>query len=328
MRILVLGGGTFVGPALVDDALGRGWSVTTFNRGRTGSPRPGVERLTGDRTRPADLEQLRGREWDAVLDTWSGAPAATRDVTRVLAGSVGHYGYGSSRSVYRWPLPAGADESAPVVDASPDATEAEYDALKRGSELAVLDAVGDRALLARAGLVLGPRENVGRLPWWLRRLERGGRVLAPGPQDRPIQYVDARDLAAWMLDCAAAGTVGAFNAVSPPGYTTIGALLAACRDVTGSTAELVWVPAPEVLAAGIEPWTQLPIWVPPDGEYASLHDADTSRAAAAGLRCRPMAETVADTWAWLQQAGDPEPPAGRPAPGLDPAVEERVLATR
>lgn len=326
MRLLVLGGGTFVGPAVLDDALGRGWTVTTFNRGRTGPARSGVERLVGDRTRPQDLAVLCGREWDAVIDTLSGAPAATREVARVLAGLVGHYGYVSSRSVYRWPMPAGADESAPVVAASPDATDGDYAELKRGSELAVLEAFGAAALLARAGLVLGPRENIGRLPWWLRRLERGGRVLAPGPVDRPLQYVDARDLAGWMLDCAAAGTGGTFNAVSPPGHTTMGALLSACREVTRSVAELVWAPPAEILAAGIEPWTQLPIWVPPDGEYAGLHDGDTRRAAAAGLHCRPVRETVADTWAWLQEAGDPEPATGRPDSGLDPAVEERVLA--
>jgi 2'-hydroxyisoflavone reductase len=249
---------------------------------------------------------IGSQSWDAVIDTWSGAPRAVQDATRILRDRVGHYGYVSSRSVYRWPIPVGLDESAEVVDADPASPErSDYAVAKRGGELAALAAFEGRALAARAGLILGPYERVGRLPWWLRRLERGGPVLAPGPRDRPLQYIDGRDLAEWMLSAAEQGLGGVYNTVSQPDHTTIGALLDAASAVTGGGAELVWV-SPQVIAdAGIAPWTELPIWVPPDGELAGLHAGDVTAAFAHGLRCRPVGATVADTWAWLQAEGDP-----------------------
>ncbi len=327
MRLLVLGGTRFVGRAVVEEALRRGDQITTVNRGVSGTPTTGVRAVHVDRTDHDALAAALGNdEWDAVIDTWSSAPSVVRASASLLADRVGHYGYVSSRSVYRWPMPSGLDESAPVVDGDPAGTDgSDYAAAKRGAELAVLEAFPDRALLARAGLVLGPYENVGRLPWWLGRTARGGRVLAPGPQDRPLQYVDARDLAAWMLDAAQRGLGGAFNAVSTPGHTTIGELLATCNEVTGRHAELVWVPAEAIEAAGLSGWTQLPIWVPPTGELAGLHDGDVSAAHAEGLRCRPVRETVADTWLWLQDEGFPAPMRDRPAIGLDPGIEQRVL---
>jgi nucleoside-diphosphate-sugar epimerase len=329
MRLLVLGGTQFVGRAVVAAALQRGGKVTAVNRGLRGAPAEGAETLHADRTVPGALEAALGnRSWDAVIDTWPGAPRVVAESARLLAGRAGHYGYVSSRSVYRWPVAPGLDETAPVVDADAGSgASSDYAAAKRGGEIAACAAFGDHALLARAGLILGPHENVGRLPWWLRRLERGGRVLAPGPPGRPLQFIDARDLASWLLDCAEQGRGGAFNAVSPPGHATMASLLLAAAEVTGSGAQLVWASPEAIAAAGIEAWTELPIWLPPTGESAGLHAGDVSRARAAGLRCRPVAQTVADTWQWLQAEGDPQPPPGRPAPGLDPVKEEQVLAT-
>jgi nucleoside-diphosphate-sugar epimerase len=326
MRLLVLGGTHHVGRAVVETALARGDEVTTLNRGLSRAPAPGVEALIADRTdRDALRRAIADREWDAVIDTWSGPPRAVRDACELLAGRTGHYGYVSSRSVYRWPIPPGADESAPVVDADPGAEDDEdYAAAKRGGELAALEWFGDRALLARAGLILGPYENVGRMPWWLRRIERGGRVLAPEPE-RPLQYIDARDLARWMLSAADRRISGAFNTVSPTGYCTMRELLETAVRVTGADAELVWVSPDVIEEAGISPWTELPIWLPQDEEYAGMHDSDVSAAVGAGLTFRPMAETVADTWAWLQAEGDPDPAPGAPRHGLDPDKERRVL---
>ncbi|GAA3092590.1 hypothetical protein GCM10010485_33520 [Streptosporangium carneum] len=217
-------------------------------------------------------------------------------------------------------------ETAPVVDGDPDDDAVEdYAVAKRGGELAALRAFGDRALLARAGLVLGPYEDVGRLPWWLRRVERGGRVLAPADPARPLQYIDARDLAVWMLAAAERGLGGAFNTVSRPGHTTMGELLDEAVKTTGSDAELVWV-APEALEeAGIGPWVELPIWAPDDAEYGGMHNGDVSAVHDAGLVCRPAGETVADTWAWLQREGDPRLRTDRPQVGLDPDEERQVL---
>jgi nucleoside-diphosphate-sugar epimerase len=291
-----------------------------------------VDAIRVDRTAPGALAAaLDGRSFDAVIDTWSGAPCVVRDSARTLAGHAGHYGYVSSISVYRWPYPDGVAETAPVVDSDPDSADRDdYPAAKRGAERAVLEAFGDAALLARAGLILGPYEDIGRLPWWLRRIERGGRMLAPGPPDRPLQFIDARDLAAWMLSCAERGLGGVFNATSRPGHTTMASLLATARRVVGSDAELVWVTPEAIEAAGILPWTELPIWTPPTGDLAAVHTRAVTRAHDAGLRCRPADETVADTWRWLRDDWGPRPlppPRGPFRIGLDPAKEERLLAS-
>lgn len=321
MRLLVLGGTHHVGRAVVETALARGDEVVTVNRGRTGSDVAGVEARHADRLDPDSVARAVGEDtFDAVVDTWSGAPVAVRDAARLLSGRAGHYTYVSSRSVYAWPW--GGDERAAVVDGDPGSPEsADYAAAKRGGELAVLQEFDRPALLARAGLVLGPYEQVGRLPFWLQRIAAGGRVPAPGPHDRPLQLVDARDLARWVLDHR---PVGVFNTVSRPGHTTIGELLEECVRVTGSGAELVWLDPGVVEAAGVAPWTELPIWTPPTGEMACVHEADASAAYAAGLVCRPAGETVADTWAWLLREGVPEQPAGRPRSGMDAAAEQRL----
>jgi 2'-hydroxyisoflavone reductase len=328
MRLLVLGGSSFVGRAVVEDAIGRGWDVATFNRGRGAWAHPDAERLVGDRHDPATLGPLGARDWDVVLDTWAGAPRAARDAAQQLSPRTAQYAYISSGSVYAPPPRLGGDESQPTVAASPDAADGEYAECKRGAELAIEDAFADRALLVRSGLILGPHEDVGRLPWWLLRIARGGEVLAPGPAEQPLQLIDARDLARWTLDAAAAGRGGAFNAVSRRGHATMGSLLEACAAATGAAATLVWATPEQIAAAGIEPWTELPIWLPPDHEYAGLHGAEVEKAHAAGLTTRPVAETVADTWAWLESV-DRDPPrrADLPAPGLDPGRERALLAT-
>ncbi|MFF7529616.1 NAD-dependent epimerase/dehydratase family protein [Streptomyces bobili] len=329
MRLLVLGGTEFAGRAVVEAALGRGWAVTVLNRGRH-APVPGARTLVGDRTAPGGLDALQDGEWDAVVDTWSAAPRAVHEAARLLRGRARRYVYVSSCSVYTWAPPAGYAEDAPLVEgAEPDAEQTDYARDKRGGELAAVDAFGEAdSLLVRAGLILGPYENVGRLPWWLSRTARGGPVLAPGPRELPLQYVDVRDLAEWILGAVEQGLSGPFNLISPQGHATMGELLEACVRVTGGPAELRWTAPETVLDAGIEPWTQLPVWVPPGSDmHDALHSADVSRAVATGLTCRPVAETVADTWRWLQEIGGEAPlRPDRPQKGLDPEVEAKVLA--
>ncbi|MFJ7148052.1 NAD-dependent epimerase/dehydratase family protein [Streptomyces sp. NPDC100445] len=331
MRLLVLGGTEFVGRAVVEGALGRGWEVTVFHRGRHRPP-PGARVLHGDRTAAGGLAALAaaGGGWDAVVDTWSGAPRAVDAAARLLRGRAGRYVYVSSRSVYAWPRVAGDAEDAPLVEgAAAGAESTDYARDKRGGELAAVGAFGAAgSLLVRAGLILGPYENVGRLPWWLNRMARGGPVLAPGPGGLPVQYVDARDLADWLLGAVEGELGGPYNLAGPLGHTTTEELLRACARVTGARAELRWTDPEVILGAGIEPWTELPVWVPPDSElHTAVYGADVSRALATGLVCRPVAETVADTWRWMTEAGGTVPPRpDRPAPGLDPRVEARVLA--
>jgi nucleoside-diphosphate-sugar epimerase len=326
MRLLMLGGTEFVGRAVADEGLRRGWQVTLFNRGQHASP-AGAAALHGDRTARGGLAALERGEWDAVVDTWSGAPRAVRDATRLLAERADRYTYISSRSVYAAPA-AGLNETGPVVDGSPDADEVAYPQDKRGGELAAEAAFGERALLVRAGLILGPRENLGRLPWWLNRIARGGPVLAPGPRDLPLQYIDVRDLATWTLDAINQGLGGPYNLVSPSGHATMCELLDACVRVTGSDADLRWCEPDPIIAAGVQPWTELPIWVPPGDLHDAMHRGDVRKALTAGLACRPIGATVADTWAWLESIdGAPPQRPDRPRPGLDPEVEARILAS-
>jgi len=331
MRLLILGGTRFAGRAVVEAAQAEGIDVTTLNRGLSGRNAGGVRVLTADRTDPAALAGALGDQtWDAVIDTWSGAPKAVADGCAALAGRAGHYCYVSTISVYADPLPPQADEHAPLVDADPDRAEpltdlADYPAVKRGAELAALRAFGDRALIARPGLILGPYENIGRLPWWLRRIERGGNVLAPGDPATPLQYIDVRDLAGWLVNAARRGLTGAFNLTGKPGHATMGELLDAAVEVIRTDAALVWIPQERVLDAGVSPWTELPIWLPRDPEYDNHNKVDSSAARETGLADRPVRETVAATWAWLQAEGDPPP---RPGIGLDPAREQAVLNAR
>ncbi|MET7615357.1 NAD-dependent epimerase/dehydratase family protein [Streptomyces sp. NPDC005408] len=332
MRLLILGGTEFVGRAVVESALARGWEVTVFHRGRHEAP-AGVATLLGDRTAPDGLAALAEGAWDVVVDTWSAAPSAVRDAARLLAGRVGRHVYVSSSSVYAWPPAVGYDETGPVVESSADAVDVPYAEAKRGGELAAVESFGeDRSLLVRAGLIIGPWENIGRLPWWLRRMARGGPVLAPGPRDTPLQYIDVRDLADWIVQAAEQGLSGPYNLVSEQGHATIGELLEACARVTGTTGatpELRWTPAEAILAAGVEPWTDLPIWIPRAERpelFNAVHGVGVARALESGLRCRPVADTVRDTWAWLQSIGGTAPQrADRPVVGLSPEVEAKVL---
>ncbi|MFI9847619.1 NAD-dependent epimerase/dehydratase family protein [Nonomuraea sp. NPDC051941] len=329
MKLLVLGGTHHVGRAVVETALERGDEVTTLNRGLSRVPAPGVRGLVADRRDAEAVRAALGRqEWDAIIDTWAWAPCVVRDTARLLADRAGHYGYVSSRGVYRWPWPPAADESAPLVDGDPASEEAaDYAAAKRGGELAVVEAFGERALLARAGMILGPYEDVGRIPWWLRRLERGGPVVAPGPTGTPLQYIDAMDLAAWMLASAENGVGGTFNVAGPPAAITIGELLQTALEVTGFDARLLWAPPELLQEVGFPLGMEFGLRYPHDPAPTGIHDADVAAAIAVGLTCRPLRETLAATWAWLQAEGDPQPRPDAPAPDawFDPAAEQRVL---
>ena len=207
-----------------------------------------------------------------------------RNAAQLLKGRVARYAYISSRSVYADPGGRYLTEESQLVEASAYAgaggEEVKYGPAERGGELAAEAAFGDRTLLVRAGLILGPHEDVGRLPWWLRRLARGGPAPAPGPHDLDLQYVDARDLAQWTLDAVEAGLSGPYNVVSESGHTTMGELLDTCVHVTGNVAQLHWVTPEAVLAAGVEPWTELPIWLPPGELHDLLHRGDVSKALA------------------------------------------------
>ncbi|GAA4838907.1 NAD-dependent epimerase/dehydratase family protein [Kitasatospora terrestris] len=338
MRILVLGGGWFLGPAVVTDALARGWEVTTFNRGRSGRLIAGAEAVHGDRERPEDLARLAGQgPWDAVVDT-SASALSPRDVlagVRALESVAGRYVYVSTVAVYEgWPIePLNTDSPvwAAPADAGPEPAQMpdgvsgvnpDYGRRKAGTERAVVDTFGlARTSLLRPGVILGPGEYVGRLPWWLRRAERGGRILAPGDPSRSIQSVDVRDVAAFVLDQVHRVGHQVHNLAAPIGRESMGGFLQACLDVTDSSGELVWVEDEILLRQGLRQWTELPLWWTHPGVSA----IDASSAVAAGFRSRPLAETVADTWAWLSCGNVPVPHRRWARHGIDPDKERDIL---
>jgi nucleoside-diphosphate-sugar epimerase len=289
MRILILGGTVFLGRHVAAEALARGHELTLYTRGLHGADLfPEVEHVRGDR---ADVTPLHGGTWDAVVDT-SGYEAA--HVAASAALDVGHYVFVSSCNVY----PAWPDE--PVDEDSPVWQDGEgYGQGKAASERAGEAALPGRFATVRAGLIVGPHDNVFRLPWWVKRIGQGGVVPAPGRPDLPMQVIDARDLANFLLDLAEQRVGGAFNGTAPIGQTTMGELLAAAGD-----AELRWIPDEALEAAGVEPWMELPLWLPE--RHKGTWNVGTERAQAAGLRTRPVAETVADIAGWLREGGEDE----------------------
>ena len=328
MRILILGGTSFVGRAITLEATSRGHQVTTFTRSTLppGATEGLVETLFGNRTEPNAYAFAEGKQWDVVIDTWFNAPRVVQESATKLREHATYYAYISTCSVYDSdPLPLGVNEDFQTVLADPSAESTNYPADKRGAELAVLAAFGaDATLIARPGLILGPHEWPARLAWWLRRIAEGGEVLAPGPHDLPLQYIDARDLAAWMVTSVEKNLTGIFNTLSPVGHSTMSAMLQACNAITNSEAQFTWVPSDFMIEHEVQPWTEVPIWISP--EMYGFYNFDTSKAAAAGLICRPMTETVVDTWQSLLTEPQSELPPGRIPPGIDRDKERALLA--
>jgi 2'-hydroxyisoflavone reductase len=313
MDILIMGGTAFFGRASAQAALDRGHRVTTFNRGRTGADVPGVEALRGDRENDDDLAQLAGRHFDGVVDTCGFVPRVVGRSVSVLRDAAEHYVFVSSCSATTtWPTtttPDDAEGQPCPSDAGPD--DGDYGVLKAGCERAVTEAYGDAATVMRAGLILGPHENVGRLTWWLSRMSRGGETIAPGDPDRAMQLVDARDLAAFAVGAIERRVGGTFNTTGPRGNATMAGWLGAAREVAGGQAELTWVDDAFLLAHEVGVWQELPLWSPTDQEVG-VWDVDTAAAEAAGLTTRPVADTVRDTWAWMVADGvRPDDEGGR-----------------
>lgn len=331
MNLLIIGGTSFVGRVLAQEAVRRGHEVTTFNRGRTGPDVPGVTAIRGDRSTDEGVRPLAGLSFDAALDPGGLVPAHVLRTARALTGTVPFYAYVSTTGVYRDWTNLPWREDAPVHDgaATDDGDPADMHLLaprKAGCERAVGEVYGNAAsLVLRPGLIAGPYDNVGMLPWWLTRVANGGRVLAPGDPGRPLQVTDARDIAVFLLDQVEAARPGLFNTVPDEPAETIGDCLAACAAATGSGAELVWVNEKFLLNQGAQPWTELPFWLPSGPDPATSWPASGAAARTAGLKCRPLAETVEATWAWLNAGGTVRRTAGLPAFGIDPAKEARIL---
>ncbi len=321
MDLLVLGGTRFLGRHLVAAALERGHRITLFNRGESNPGLfPEVEELWGERG--GGLSPLRGRRWDAVVDTSGHLPRQVRHSAGLLAGSVGHYTFVSSISVYGDFGRTGIDEDAPVLeppDPEPEVMSWElYGGLKVGCERAAEAEMPGRTLVVRPGMIVGPHDYTDRFPYWRRRVAEGGEVLAPGDPERQVQLIDARDLAAWMLEMAEGGRTGVYNATGPEDRLTMRGMLEGIRQAMGSDARFVWASEEFLLGAGVEPWEELPFWVP--GEMAGILAVDVGRAIGAGLAFRPLEETAQDV---------PGPEEERPEVEIEAGIsrerEERLL---
>lgn len=330
MRILVLGGTRFVGRHIVEAALGSGHDVSVFNRGHSRLPWQTVEQLTGDRE-TGDLAALREREWDACVDVSAYFPEHARAATQLLSGRVARYVFISTASVYAVDPAGGMDESTPLLALADDETAAAgaelYGARKVACELAVEAAFPGRALIIRPGIVAGPFDPTNRFTWWVERLARAGEVLGPGSPDTPVQLVDGRDLGAFTIAQSERAATGIFNVCGPP--SSFGELIAACQAGTGTSPVVTWLGQELLLNNGVEPFTEMPLWLPDEPANRAFYSLSNARARAAGLRLRPLAETARDTWQWLRavRAGElPEPIAGGfVARGLAPEREAELL---
>lgn len=306
MRLLILGGTRFLGRHLVEAAQARGHEATLFNRGRTAPGLfPGIEALHGDRE--GDLAPLERRSWDAVVDTCGYLPRIVRRSAQLLQDAVGRYLFVSSISVYADSAAAGQDEQAARAQLpAPDCEDipSQYGALKAACEDVVLQNFGERAILLRPGLIVGPFDPSGRFTYWVQRVGRGGTVLAPAASDYPVQFIDVRDLAAWAVDLIEGGRSGAFNASGPATALTFAEFLDECRRALGSRAEFVWPAAPFLERNDVKPWTELPLYAGDDGR--GMCQVDLTRALSAGLKLRPVGATCADTAGWATGLSLPE----------------------
>lgn len=320
MKILILGGTLFLGRHIAAVAVRRGHALTLFNRGRRAVGLfPEAEQLHGDRD--ADLGALRGRVFDCVIDTCGYRPGQLQTVAETLAGGAAHYIFISSISVYRSFAPGQAfDEDAPLLQGNEG-----YGALKARSEEAIEAALPGRVAHVRPGLIVGPQDPTGRFGYWPRRVARGGEVLAPGRPERPVHWIDVRDLAEWCVHLAEQASTGAFNAVGPS--LSMQALLERCRAVTGSDARFTWLGDSALQAAGVTPWTELPLWIPEhDPAFGGMLLADNRRALQAGLRCRPVDDTIAAALDWEHAMDLTTRDGPTRVASLTPAREAELLA--
>lgn len=297
LKLLVLGGTVFLGRHVVEAALAAGHHVTVFNRGRRAIAWPGpVEALVGDRD--GDTSALHGRRFDAVIDCSGYRPAQITSVAEALGPRLPFWVFVSSISVVaRFPPGQPHDETAPVT-----ADTSGYGGEKARAEEALQALAPGKAAIVRPGLIVGRHDPTGRFGYWPWRVAQGGSVLAPGRPERPVQVIDVRDLANFCLRLAESSTAGTFNAIGPT--LPMQAVLEACRAASGADAHFVWRTDAELLAAGAAPWTGLPLWIPEsDADFGGMLLARNERAISAGLRCRPLGDTVADTLAALSEAG-------------------------
>jgi 2'-hydroxyisoflavone reductase len=335
LRILILGGTGFTGPNQVQYALSRGHKVTVFNRGKTrpGELPEGVEQLIGDRN--GQLDALKDRKWDVVIDNPTSVPVWVRDVAQVLKGNVDRYVFISTISVYAdnskpndetgaLAKYEGADAMKETRDSLIASKFALYGPLKTLCEAEAEKWFPKKTLIIRPGLIVGPDDQTDRFTYWPVRIDRGGEVLAPGDPKDPVQFIDARDLAEWTIRMVEQGETGIYNATGPATELSVGEMLGQIKTALKSDAKFTFGTAEFLEAQKVSPWSDMPVWVPSKGEEGGLSRTSIKRALGKGLTFRPLPDTARDTLAWFKTL-----PAERQATlkaGLTPEREAEVLA--
>ena len=318
MKLLVLGGTRFLGRHLVDAALARGDEVTIFTRGRLPVPWSNTDgeltALAGDRDPQvaAGLRALESGTWDAVIDCSGYVPRVVEASARLLASRVRRYVFVSSMSVYATTDRPNLDERtavAPLRDPATEQVMEHYGALKAACEGVVERVYGARATQVRPGLIVGPFDATDRFGYWVARFvhprllgDRPERAVVPAPPSRPVQFIDARDLAAWLLHVASTDVAGVFNACSEAGQWRFGDLVNALVACSDAPPDRAWIAEERLVAQGVVPWVGLPLWIPAsDADSAGFMSMSCARAHAAGLRIRSLRSTIQDTAEWLAE---------------------------
>lgn len=324
--ILILGGTGFLGPHVVTTARERGHTVTLFNRGKTHPGLfPDVEKLQGDRD--GKLDALKGRTWDAVVDTSGYVPRIVKMSAELLAPSVKHYLFVSTISVYDADKIPNADEDAPLLKLADPTTEnvrESYGALKAACEAAAEAAMPGRVANIRPGLIIGPGDPTGRFTHWPTRMADGGEVLVPGDGTTPVQYIDGRDLGAWIVRVIEDSTTGIYNALGPETRVTMKDAMEACNRAAGGKAQLTWVPNDFLTKQNVSGWGDMPMWIDLS-DMPGFGTNQNKRAIAKGLAFRPLEDTARDTLAWLETLPEDERKKARSS-GIKRDKEEAVLA--
>jgi 2'-hydroxyisoflavone reductase len=326
MTLLILGGTAFLGPQIVEAARARGHVLTLFNRGKTNPGLfPDIEKLHGDRD--GDLKSLEGRKWDAVVDTSGYVPRIVTMSASLLAPNVKQYVFISTISVFGESLKPGAAEDGPLAtmpDESSEDVMKYYGALKALSEKAAIKAMSGRACVVRPGLIVGPGDTTDRFTYWPVRIAKGGEVLAPGDGSDPVQYVDVRDLAEFIVLGVERNLTGTYNATGPASKLTMKKMLEGIKKGTGGDASFTWVSTEFLEANKIAPWRDLPVWIPSQDGEVGFTQISCAKAIKAGLAFRPVAATAKDTLAWYKSL--PEDRRGKLGAGISADKEKELLA--
>jgi 2'-hydroxyisoflavone reductase len=299
MKILILGGTRFIGKTIAETAVARGHEVTLFNRGSRPDLFPELEQLVGDRD--GGLDALKGRSWDSVIDTCGYVPRIVAQSAELLKDQVGHYTFISTIDVYDHTAPGEIDETHPVKvweDESIEDVQVAYGPMKARCEQIVRDLYPGRSVISRCGLVAGPGDHTDRVTYWPHRIARGGEVLAPGNPDAPVQFIDVRDLAEWIVRMIEQQQDGTFTATGPADPLTLRGFLDHCLDAIHSDARLTWVDDELLLTHEVGPWIEMPLWIPQQENLGAVFSINISKAIDAGLTHRPLKETIRDILEW------------------------------